>query len=78
MNDGNIDLEEIRKQLPHGAIVEIAKKAGVLPQTVSRALRGDKRSPKLPDIIKATAGYLAEKKTKEKEALEAMNQAMEI
>ena len=76
MTKESIDLKAIRELLPHGAIVQIAKKAGVLAPTVSRALHGDKRSPKLPDIIKATAEYLAEYKAKEREALEAISEAM--
>ena len=67
------DIERIRKELPHGAIIVIAKKANVLPQTVSRALLGDKRSSKLPQIIKATAEYLAAYKKEVNEAKEAIN-----
>jgi len=70
----SIDLKSIRKQLPHGAISEIAKRTGVLPPTVSRALAGDQRSPKLPMILKVTAEYLAEYKTSEKEAILAIHQ----
>lgn len=70
------DLKAIRKALPHGAIVEIAKRAGVLAPTVSRALMGDTRSPKLPDIIKATAEVLKEFKDKEREAFQELNQVL--
>jgi len=76
MTKESIDLTAIRELLPHGAIVQIAKKAGVLAPTVSRAMYGDKRSPKLPDIIKATAEYLAEYKAKENEAVQAFNEVM--
>ena len=72
----DIDLTALRAQLPHGAIVDIAKRAKVNPPTVSRAMHGDKRSPKLPDIIKATADYLEEYKTKEKEAAQALKKAI--
>lgn len=71
-----IDLKEVRKQLKHGSVVLIAQKAGVNVGTVSRALSGDKRSPKLPDILKATAEILAEYKAKELEAMEAINEVM--
>lgn len=70
------DLTGIREQLPHGAIVQIAKRAGVLAPTVSRALMGDKRSPKLPEIMKAASEYLSEYKTKEREAVQALNAAL--
>ena len=72
----NIDLIAVRKLLPHGAIKVIAKKAGVLAPTVSRALNGDKRSPKLPDIIKATAEYYTDYVARKNEALEALNKAV--
>lgn len=72
----SVDLTEVRKQLPHGAIVEIAKRAGVLTPTVSRALYGDKRSPKLPEIIKAVAEFLAEYKAREQAAIKAFNEVM--
>lgn len=72
----SIDLTAIRELLPHGAIVQIAKKAGVLAPTVSRAMYGDKRSPKLPEIIKATAEYLEEYNAKKREAQKAMERVL--
>lgn len=75
MNE-QIELKSIRKLLPHGTVLKIAEKAGVTAGTVSRALHGDKRSPKLPEIIKATAGFLAEHKARELEAMQALNQAL--
>jgi len=71
-------LTAIRKMLPHGAIIKIATRAGVLAPTVSRALKGDTRSPKLPEIIKATAEYLTEFKEKENEAIQALYEALNI
>lgn len=71
-----VDLKEIRKQLPHGSVKIIAEKVGVNIGTVSRALSGDKRSPKLPEIIKATAEYLAEFKAKENAAFDALNKVV--
>ena len=70
------DLTMIRAKLPHGAINEIAKRAGVLAPTVSRALNGDTRSPKLPEIIKAIAEYLKEYKAKQTEAVNALNEVL--
>ena len=72
----NKNLTSIKAMLPYGAIVDIAKRAGVLAPTVSRALKGDSRSPKLPEIIKATAEYLREYKAKENEANQALNEAL--
>lgn len=72
----SFDLTGIKEQLPHGAIAQIARTAGVLAPTVSRALNGDKRSPKLPDIIKATADFLTEYRAKEKAAATALNQLL--
>jgi hypothetical protein len=75
MNAEN-DLTSIRKQLPHGAVIEIAKRAGVLAPTVSRALMGDKRSPKLPEITIEAAKYLSEFKARETEAAKALNEVL--
>lgn len=69
-------LAGIKEQLPHGAVVEIAKRAGVLAPTMSRALMGDIRSPKLPEMMKATAEYLTEYKIKTKEAAKLLNEAI--
>ena len=69
-------LISIRGQLPHGAIAEIARRAGVLIPTASRALSGDTRSPKLPEITKAAAEYLTEYKAKQREATRALNDLM--
>jgi predicted transcriptional regulator len=72
-----MELKEIRKQLPHGAIREISKRAKVTEGLVSRIYNGQlKNSPKEPKIKKATAEYLAEYKTKEREANEALKAAL--
>jgi len=70
------DLTSIKKQLPRGAIAEIARRAKVLPPTVYRALTGDKRSSKLPDIIIAAVNYLDEYRAKEKEADKVLNRVL--
>jgi len=72
----NQKLTSIKGQLPHKAIVDIARRAGVLAPTVSRALKGDTRSPKLPEITKATAEYLKEYKARENEANKALDEAL--
>lgn len=76
MNKNTIDLTTIRKDLPHGAINEIAKKAGVTNITVSRAFSGDTRSPKLPEVQKAVAEFITEWKKKKKEAERALQTAL--
>lgn len=73
----NVELSALRKMLPHGAINEIAEKAGVKAPTVSRAFKGDKRSPKLPDIVKATAEYFTEYRAKQEEANRAIKKAVQ-
>ncbi len=72
----NVDLKAVKEMLPHGAINIIAKKAGVLAPTVTRAMNGDTRSPKLPDIINAVAEYLAEYKAKEQAAIQSLNKVL--
>lgn len=71
-----MEMQEVKKQLPFGAINEIAKRAGVLAPTVSRALNGDTRSPKLPEIMTAIAEYLTEYKAKKQEAQKALKNAL--
>lgn len=72
------DLTSVRNELPHGAIVEIANRAGVLPPTVSRALMGDTRSPKLPEITKATAEFLKEYRERKNAATKALTEALSL
>ncbi len=72
----NIDLQAIRKELPHGSILAISKRAEVTTSTVSRALRGDKTSPKLPNIINATVEVYGEFRAKMNEAERAFNELM--
>jgi DNA-binding LacI/PurR family transcriptional regulator len=78
MSTAKCELSGIRNELPHGAIIEIAKRAGVLAPTVSRALMGDNRSPKLPEITKATAEFLKEYREKQNEATKALTEALSI
>lgn len=72
------ELTGIRNELPHGAVVEIAKRAGVLAPTVSRALMGDTTSRKLPEIIKATAEFLKEYRERKNAASKALEEALSI
>ncbi len=66
----------IREQLPHGAIKEIAKKAKTSYYTANRILKGERRSPKTAEVLQVTANYIIAHKAKEKEAIEAVNSAL--
>jgi len=66
-----IELQEIRKELPPGAMIEIAEKANVSKSTVSRFLAG-KITGFNPKILNAIAEYLTEYKAKEREAMRAI------
>jgi predicted transcriptional regulator len=72
-----MELQEIKKQLPHGAIREIAKRAKVTEGLISRVFNGKiEKSPHEPEILKVTAEYLTEYKAKEKEAIAAIQAAI--
>lgn len=70
----NIDLKELRKQLPYGAVKEIVSLSGVEYGTVQRFFRGEKTKENLK-LMKVTADYLEDYKTKEKEAVERLQAA---
>lgn len=71
-----MNLSEIKKQLPHGAIKEIAQRSGLSTTTVSQIFNGIIESPKLSEVLKATAEYLKEYKAKENEAVNALNEVL--
>ncbi len=73
-----MDLQEIKKQLPSGAIIEIAKRANTAPSTVCQAFKGKVNSAKKIVIMNATAEYLSEFKAQEREAMEALQNAMSV
>ena len=70
-----MDLKEIRKQLPCGAINEIARRTSVSTSTVCVVLKGKRETPQKPKILQAAAAYLIEYKTKEREAMKALQEA---
>jgi len=72
-----MDLKELKRQLPSGAIKEIAKITNTSKSTVCIVLGGKSESPKKPEILKATADYLKEYKEKERKAKEALQKALE-
>lgn len=72
-----MNLQEIKKQLPAGAVKEIARRANVNPSTVSNAFNNKLNSPKLSTILQVTADYLTEYRTKEMEAMDALQKALQ-
>lgn len=74
----NIDLKQIRTQLPHGAIQEVAKQTRLSSSTISRVLKGDIKSHKQPEIIKAAAEVIASYKAREREARTVALEALEL
>ncbi len=72
-----IDLKEVKKQLPHGAIKAIADKTGIYQPAISNVFNGIGKPPKrLPEILEAAAEIIAANKAKERKALEAIQSAM--
>jgi AcrR family transcriptional regulator len=69
-------LQEIRKNLPTGAIKEIAKRANTSETTVSLLFKGKTNSLRKQEILQITADFLKEYKTREREAKEAISEAL--
>lgn len=70
----NMDLQEIRNQLPHGAIKEIANRVDLTASTITLFFKGKCKTPKAPDILNAAAEILIEFKTKEQDAINKLKQ----
>jgi hypothetical protein len=66
-----MDIKEIRKKLPLGAIKEIVKNSGVEYATVQRFFRGENTKENLK-LMQVTAEFLEEYKTKEKQAIDKL------
>jgi len=71
-----MNINTIRKQLPSGAIKEIAQKTGLSTTTVSHVFRGKARSPKQAAILNAAAEFVKEYKAKEAESMRAITEAL--
>jgi transcriptional regulator with XRE-family HTH domain len=71
-----MNVQMIRKELPTGAISEIAQRTGISTATVSLVFRGLSKTPKRATIIKAAAEYITECKAKEAEAMRAITEAL--
>lgn len=73
-----MELQELKKELPTGAIKEIARRSGFSTATISQAFNGKIKTSKRPEIMKATAEYLTEYRSKEREAMQALKQALKL
>ena len=67
----------ITRKLPKGAIYEISQKVNLSRSMVGKIINGKQESPKKPEILKLAAEYLIDYKTKEREAKEALQRAIE-
>ena len=72
----NANTMELKKKLPHGAMKSIATKTGLSLSTISQVIRGNVVSTKQSEILKATAEFMTEYKAKEREAVRALNEAL--
>lgn len=66
-----MDIQEIRSQLPIGAVKQIAIKSGVNYCTVQRFFSGEKTKENL-NLMKVTAEFLKEYKQAESEAIKEL------
>ena len=71
-----MNVNTIRKQLPSGAIKEIAQRTGLSTTTVSHVFRGKARSPQQAAIFNAAAEFVKEYRAKEAEAMRAITEAL--
>ena len=66
-------IQSLKKELPQGAVKEIAARTGLSTATVSDVVNGKRNSASTSKVLQATAQFLAEYRQAEKEALEAIN-----
>lgn len=66
-----MDIQQIRNQLPIGAVKEIVKISGIHYATVQRFFRGEKTKENI-NLMRVTAEYLKEHKEAEKKALQEL------
>ena len=71
-----VDLKAIKEALPFGAISVIARKVGVQNSTVSRVLEGEVKSPRIAEIVKATAEYLKDYNATKKAAFDQLKEVL--
>ena len=64
-----MQLEEIRKELPHGAMKDIAKSVGVSRATVSQFFSGALKPVKAVEILECAANIIRIKKERESKVM---------
>ena len=67
-----MQLQAIRKELPHGAISKIAKKVGVSAGTVTQFFNGTINAVKSTEILEEAAKIIKEKKEREAKVMEQL------
>ena len=72
-----MNLKEIKHQLPHGSIIEIAKRTELSPSTISLFFRGKLKVMDSVKIIRTAADVIKESKEKEREAIAYLKEAIE-
>ena len=71
-----MELQEIKKQLPHGAIKRIAQKVGITQSLASLIVNGRTKSSLAAEVYTEAAKIISEHKAKEKEAKEVLQKAL--
>lgn len=66
-----MDIQQIRNQLPLGAVKEIVKRSGINYATVQRFFRGEETKENL-NLMQVTAEYLKEYKEAKANAIQAL------
>jgi len=74
----HMDILNIRQQLPHGAIKEIAYRTNYSESSISQFFKGKISLSKSSDILNAAADVLEEHKTKEREAIKKLTKALDF
>ncbi len=70
------ELSAVKKALPHGAQKEIAKRLNINVTYLSQVMNGKKKSPKINEILRESAKYLAELQTEKNEVKELLNSVL--
>jgi DNA-binding LacI/PurR family transcriptional regulator len=73
-----MNFQEIKKQLPHGAIKNIAQRSGLSTTTISHIFNGVIESPKQADVLQATAEFMKEYREKKNAATKALTEALSL
>ncbi len=73
-----MNFKEIKSQLPHGCISEIARRTDLSISTISLFFKGKLNVKDSVKIIKAAADIIKESKEREREAMEYLKGAIEL